>query len=238
MSDHEELLYRYLGKLSYSYSIELQEKIRLYLESDDSVNVIGIVILLTHNPVITLGRFGNESNILISREKLQQMDIEFHRVDRGGDATYHGEGQLVCYPILNLRKLRISVRKYIYSLERAVISFLSHLGVESHRKGNSTGVWVGDKKIASMGVRVKGRITMHGVAININNDCKEFDLINPCGMTEIKMTSYYKLTGRVVDLATHSKILANEIASQLGLTRKRELSAKEFFILEKIPLKS
>ena len=148
-----------------------------------------VLLLLEHPPVITLGRRGDESNIVASNELLARLGIEVHRVERGGDVTYHGPGQLVGYPILDLRGHRQDVGWYMRSLEEVLIRALSDFGVEAGRLEGRIGVWIGDKNIAALGARIEEWITYHGFALNVCPDLSHFDLIIPCGYRDIGVTS-------------------------------------------------
>jgi lipoate-protein ligase B len=148
-----------------------------------------VVLITEHNPVITLGRNADDHNVLAPTSLLQEKGISAVRVERGGDATFHGPGQLVVYPIVDLRAARISVRDYIWTLEEAAIALLDRYGVEGRRRANFPGVWAGDGKIASVGVFTSRWVTMHGIAINIDVDLAGFELIRPCGLEGVRMTS-------------------------------------------------
>ncbi len=199
MENPRRLLYRYMGKVSYMKALSIQEQVQEKLISGNIRNE-GVLLFLYHNPVITTGKYGNDGNLLINVKELERAGIEYVRTSRGGDATYHGPGQLVCYPILNLKRINMGIRKYITSLERVIMSYLSDHDIEGRAIDGLHGVWVRDEKIASIGVRVKRHVTMHGFALNINNDLSAFDYINPCGMRGASMTSLKKLTGEDADL--------------------------------------
>lgn len=199
MRKNKKLLYKYLGKVSYTKALRIQEYLQEKLISEDIQNE-GFLLFLYHDPVITTGKYGDDSNLLLNAGELEKAGIEYVRTSRGGDATYHGPGQLVCYPILNLKKINMGVRNYITSLERVIMSYLSDQGLESRAIEGLHGVWVENEKIASIGVRVKRHVTMHGFALNIKNDLSAFNYINPCGLQGASITSLKKLTGREVDL--------------------------------------
>jgi lipoic acid synthetase len=161
------------------------------------LNEIGdMVLIVEHKPVITLGARQNDNKLLVEREKLVAQDIDVVEIRRGGGATAHNPGQIVFYPVLNLRELRLGVSEYIRTLEQIGIELLKQLGVESGRRKGFPGLWVNDKKIASIGVRVSRQITYHGMAINIRNDLSIFDYIVPCGLENVKMTSVLNETGK------------------------------------------
>ena len=160
-------------------------------------NEIGdTVLIVEHRPVITLGARQSANKLLIGRDKLAEKGIDVVEIRRGGGATAHNPGQIVFYPILNLQELRLGVNEYIRTLEQIGIELLKQFGVESDRRKGFPGLWVGDRKIASIGVRVSRQITYHGMAINIHNDLSIFETIVPCGLDNIRMTSVFKETGK------------------------------------------
>lgn len=166
------------------------------------------LIACRHYPVITLGRLAKRENILASDEMLSDRGIKIFKTDRGGDVTYHGPGQLVVYPILNLNLTKKDLHFALRNMEDVVIDTLAEFGVYADRKVNATGVWLGEKKIASIGIAVKNWITYHGVAINIrSDDLKSFSLIRPCGM-DIMMTSLECSLGRKIDFSQVINIIA------------------------------
>lgn len=152
----------------------------------------GVLITLQHPPVYTVGRSGGFQNILVPRERLEKI-AEIHEVERGGNITFHGPGQIVAYPILNLNEWERDVHLYVNRLEEVVIRLLKDYGILAGRKDKYTGVWVKDEKICAIGVAVRQWITWHGMALNVNTDLNYFNLINPCGITEFGVTSLEKL---------------------------------------------
>jgi lipoic acid synthetase len=164
-------------------------------------NEIGdTVLIVEHQPVITLGARQSANKLLLSKEELERRGIDVVEIRRGGGATAHNPGQIVFYPILNLQELRLGVSEYIRTLEQIGIELLKQLGVESERRKSFPGLWVGDKKIASIGVRVSRQITHHGMAINIQNDLSIFDYVVPCGLENVRMTSVLNETGKEVSM--------------------------------------
>ncbi len=159
------------------------------------------LVLVEHEPVITLGRQGELSHLLLSEERLAALGIDFHRVERGGDITYHGPGQLVGYPVWNLRERELSVRELLRGLEEALIRVLGCYGIEAGRIEGLTGVWAGGEKVAALGVAVRSGISYHGFAFNVEPNLEHFRLIVPCGITDKPVTSLARLLGRSVDLA-------------------------------------
>lgn len=176
-----------------------------------------LLLLLEHPHVITLGRGARESNVLTPGPRLAELGVEVHEVERGGDVTYHGPGQLVGYPILDLRQHRQDLHWYLRQVEAALVGGLSELGIEAGRVPGYTGVWVGDRKIASIGVHVGRWVTWHGFALNVTTDLSYFDLIVPCGIQAVRMTSVALETGRVPDDQEVRATVARAFASTFDL---------------------
>ncbi|MBM3252588.1 MAG: lipoyl(octanoyl) transferase LipB, partial [Candidatus Omnitrophica bacterium] len=155
------------------------------------------IILCQHRNTFTQGRSSKNNNILISQLEIERLGIDFYAVDRGGDITYHGPGQLVVYPIFDLARYKKDLKYFLTQLEDIIIRFLRMYNISCERKCGFTGVWVGDKKIASIGIAVKKWIAYHGIAININPDLRYFSYIKPCGL-DIKMTSAAEVLNREI----------------------------------------
>ena len=149
----------------------------------------GALLLLEHPHVYTLGRRGTLDDILAPSDRLSSLGVEVHHVDRGGEVTYHGPGQLVGYPLVDLRRLRMRPLEYVRSLERLLIETLSEFGISAEAEGHPTGVWTGGAKIAAIGVRVSRGITTHGFALNVSPDLGYFEHIVPCGIEDCRVTS-------------------------------------------------
>lgn len=166
----------------------------------------GTLIFVEHPHVYTLGKSGSESNMLINNLQLRARNAAFFRIDRGGDITYHGPGQLVGYPILDLEVMRINLREYVHRLEETIIRTLHEYGLQGGRLEGSTGVWLDPdikekaRKICAIGVKASRYVTMHGFAFNVNTDLTYFSYINPCGLIDKGVTSLQKELGRELDL--------------------------------------
>lgn len=178
------------------------------------------IIFCTHPHVYTIGKHGKQENMLISDDMLSRIGAEVFRIDRGGDITYHGPGQQVCYPILCLEDFKLGLKGYLHQLEEAVIRTCSHYGIKSGRVDGATGVWIDigtprERKICAMGVRSSHFVTMHGLALNVNTDLRYFDYINPCGFTNKGVTSIEKETGVQVSMDEVRQILAEELLKLL-----------------------
>jgi lipoic acid synthetase len=170
--------------------IALQRELR---EARAAGRIGDLVLTVEHDPVFTVGRSGSVGNLLVSRGTLVRHGIPIVTVERGGDITYHGPGQLVAYPILDLRDHADGVRAYVRGLEEAIIRALETYGVDAGRSAGRPGVWVGERKIASIGIHVRRWITMHGVAINVDVDRSHFAMIRPCGLP-VDIVSLRELT--------------------------------------------
>ena len=157
-----------------------------------------LLLFLEHPHVITLGRRGNRSYLLASQEVLEAMRIPIFHVERGGDVTYHGPGQMVVYPIFDLKEYGYRLIRYIGQLEEVILRILKDFGIEGRRDPLNRGVWVDGEKIASVGVAIKRWVSFHGFSLNYETDLKYFELINPCGLEEKKMTSMAKILGREI----------------------------------------
>ena len=168
-----------------------------------------LLLLLQHPHVYTLGRRGSDSDILVSPDTIHELGADVYHTDRGGEATYHGLGQLVGYPILDLRAAGLGPLTYVRALERIIISTLAELGIHATFEDRPTGVWVDDAKIAAIGVRVSRGVTMHGFALNVNPDLSYFNHIVPCGMPDASVTSIAEqgvdlsVSGVIEVLTTH-----------------------------------
>lgn len=179
------------------------------------------IVLCQHPHVYTLGRSGKENNMLLGEEQLTAIGATLYHIDRGGDITYHGPGQLVCYPIINLEDFGLGLKEYVHLLEEAVIRVCATYGINAGRLEKATGVWLdGDspraRKICAIGVRSSHYVTMHGLAFNINTDLRYFSYINPCGFIDKGVTSLQKELGREVSMDEVKHRLQEEIQSLLN----------------------
>ncbi len=179
------------------------------------------IILCEHPHVYTLGKSGKENNLLVSTEMLNQLGASFFHIDRGGDITYHGPGQIVCYPIINLNDFQISLREYIYILEQSVIEVCEQFGIRAIRNEGATGVWLSAdnktfSKICAIGVRCSHFITMHGLALNVNTNLDYFHYINPCGFVNRGVTSISKELHREMSMDDVKKLLIDQLVKNLN----------------------
>jgi lipoate-protein ligase B len=182
-----------LGRKAYEEVWDRQKK----LVDERRMGIVpDTLILVEHDPVYTLGKNSNENHLLKSRD----VHIPVYQIERGGDVTFHGPGQLVGYPILDLHHHRLSVSWYMRTLEEMLIQTLGQFGIEARRREGLTGVWVGEEKIAALGVRLSRWVSMHGFALNVNTDLEFFDGIIPCGIFEHDVTSMSQILGKEVSM--------------------------------------
>jgi lipoyl(octanoyl) transferase len=204
-----------LGTVSYEPTWELQDALA---EQRRERRIGDRLLLLEHFPVYTIGRGGDEANLLASPERLRQLGAEFHRIDRGGDITFHGPGQLVAYPIVELRD-PLDLRRYVRSLQAAIIETAAAFGVAAQTEEGLVGVWVeGRRKLAAIGVRVKRGVTTHGLALNVNTELRWFAEMIPCGIADKEVTSLAAELGHPVDMVAVEDRLADALATAFGLT--------------------
>jgi lipoyl(octanoyl) transferase len=204
---------RWLGQVSYSDGLALQEQAVEGLRSDKSPEQL---LLLEHPHVFTLGRGADSAHILAGNEQLQSRSIEVHETGRGGDVTYHGPGQLVGYPIINLKPDRCDVHRYVRDLEEVLIRTIAEFGITGTRITGLTGVWVGNEKIAAIGVRIARWITSHGFALNVSTDLNYFQMIVPCGISDKGVTSLSRLVGRSFEIQEVALCAASHFGQVFG----------------------
>ena len=203
-----------LGLLDYQAAYDLQRRLHAQVVAGELPDLL---LLLEHPHVYTLGRRGQQSHILAPDDMLTQLGVETHFTDRGGETTYHGPGQLVGYPIVNLRRWGGGVRKYVETLEQVLIGTLSEFGIAAHSEGKPTGVWVEDAKIAAIGVRVSRSVTMHGFALNVSPDLSFFDHIVPCGMPGARVTSMAQELGQEIAVSDVMPAVAQAFGGEFGI---------------------
>lgn len=219
---------RDLGTIDYAECWELQRRLFDGLLASKARGEEGEQYLLfcEHPPVYTLGKSGHEDNMLVSEEFLRSRGASLYRIDRGGDITFHGPGQLVGYPILDLEKEGIGLKEYIHSIEQAVIDTVAEYGICGTRVAGAAGVWLVDggplRKIAAIGVRSSRWVTMHGFALNVNTDLDWFGLINPCGFADRGATSIAKECGREIDMQAVKRAFAAHLEKIINIRIKIE----------------
>jgi lipoyl(octanoyl) transferase len=205
-----DLHVRWLGQMEFARALALQEQIVLKKRHDSSVE--DELLLLEHEPVYTIGRTPDQSSLLGAGHLPHALFV----INRGGQATYHGPGQLMGYPIIDLRRCGQDLHKYLRWLEQLLIEFLAEHGIAASRRESLTGVWVGDRKIASIGVGVRHWITMHGFALNVCGDLSPFNHIVPCGINDVAMTSMEKETGAAFSVAGIAASVEKLALNQIG----------------------
>lgn len=206
-------------KETWDYQVEIFTRLvdskkrgKAVIEIDENV-LPGTLIFVEHPHVYTLGKSGSENNLLLDYIQLQAKDASFYRIDRGGDITYHGPGQVVGYPIFDLNVLNIGLKEYIYMLEEVIIKTVAEFDISASRLSGGTGVWLDpeingkSRKICAIGVKASRYITMHGFAFNVNTDLSYFNSINPCGFTDKGVTSLEKELGASQDLEAVKSIV-------------------------------
>ena len=203
------------GLTPYEAAWQLQQR----LAADVRAGSDPTLILLEHPPTYTLGSRGNAANILLSEERLRRLGADVVRSDRGGDVTFHGPGQIVGYPILDLRAMGLGPVAYVRGLEATLIDVLASYGIVAGRVAGRPGVWVGDAKIAAIGVRISGGVSTHGFALNVNSDLSYFDHIIPCGLADASVTSMQKLTGERFGLDAVIDAIVDSFEAQFGMQR-------------------
>ena len=194
-----------LGKIDYQEAWDYQKTIFSEVLENKQKNIpLNYFLLCEHPHVYTLGKSGSENNLLIDYIQLQAKDATFYKIDRGGDITYHGPGQIVGYPIIDLETFNLSVKNYVFNIEEVIINTLKALSIQSERLEGATGVWIEPnspkaRKICAIGIKASRYITMHGFAFNVNTDLSYFNYINPCGFTDKSVTSLEKELGEKQD---------------------------------------
>ncbi len=235
----QQIIFKDLGQLDYQAAWDyqeslLQENVRkksLVYSQESGVNDSGLLtpgseldtrhhlLFVEHPPVYTLGKSGNIENVLISEEMRSMKGIEFFRTNRGGDITFHGPGQIVGYPILDLEKFYTDIGKYLRNIEEVIILTLAEYGIKGDRSPGETGVWIDpdikgkERKICAIGVRSSRWITMHGFALNVNTDLNYFNFIVPCGITDKQVTSLERELGRSMDFEEVKEKVKNNFST-------------------------
>ncbi len=226
----KECLVSFLGFAEYQRALDLQLRIggakRRGFEPD-------VLLLLEHPPTITLGRNGKWHNLLVSDEQLQARGIRRYEVDRGGDITFHGPGQLVGYPLLKLEPGERDVHLFMWKLEESLIRLLAEFGIESRRLEKLTGVWTREGKIAAMGVHISRWITRHGFALNVGTDLSYYELIVPCGIVGKSVTSMQALLSRLPEL---EDVAARYVRHFEMLYQRSMVAVTEQELVERLPV--
>lgn len=220
------IIYENLGfknyKETWDYQLQLFNQLLDNKKEEKSANT-HYLLFVEHPHVFTIGRNGNINNLLINKKLLEDKNIEMFEIERGGDITYHGPGQQVVYPIFDLEQFGINIKEYVYRLEQAVIETLNEFSITAARLEGAAGIWLDiedkskSRKICAIGIRSSRRVTMHGIALNINSDLQYFNYMNPCGFTDRGVTSIKKELGKEVDFEEVSGLLKGKILEQFNI---------------------
>ena len=207
-----------LGRIAYAAALEHQLRaVERVKTTRDQARPEEFLLLVEHDPpVVTIGRSGGSGNVLLPREALAARGVELHESSRGGDVTYHGPGQMVAYPVIDLALHGRDVHRYLRDLEQVVMALLARHGIEGRRDAKYTGVWVGDEKVCAIGVAITRWVTYHGLALNVSTDLSHFALIVPCGISDRGVTSLEKLLGQPVSMEHAAAELVEEFARVFG----------------------
>ena len=214
-SAERELWVVRLGLTGYEEALEYQREVARQRIS--GVIPHDVLLLVEHPPVVTLGRSSKQKNLVASPEFLASRGVELFEVERGGDVTFHGPGQLVGYPVFDLKRHKQDLHWYLRSVEEAIIRTIGEYGIPGERSAGYTGVWTRGRKIASIGVHARDWVTWHGFALNVTTDLSYFDLIVPCGIVDVEMTSIVKETGSSPDLDTVTNVVVSKFAEVFDL---------------------
>lgn len=230
---YKNIIYQDLGLTSYKdtwdYQEELFQKV-ISAKLNEDADKEQYILFCEHKHVYTLGKSGNRQNLLIAEHICKSKNIDFFPINRGGDITYHGPGQLVVYPIIDLEDLGVGIKAYISMIEDVVIEVLNTYGIKGEKDEKAMGVWIDKdnptkaRKICAIGVRASRFVTMHGLALNINTDLSYFSYINPCGFTDKAVTSMQQELGKWIDLEEVSKRMKDAFEKIFDIKRKTKLN--------------
>ncbi len=226
-----DIVFKDLGVIDYKKAWDYQEKLleevitkKQEYRNDPTVHIPGYILFCEHPHVYTLGKSGQANNLLINDAFLKSINATYYKIDRGGDITYHGPGQIVGYPIIDLEQFNLGVKEYIHKLEDSIIKTLAGYGIVSERLDGATGVWIDTKvpgktrKICAIGVRVSRYVTMHGFAFNVNTDLGYFNNINPCGFLDKGVTSMQKELGKLQEFTDVKEKLLHNLLTELNVS--------------------
>ena len=233
LSESNNIIVKNLGKFNYADCFEYQKKIQneiIQIKLDNRNKRIkkitpNYLLFVEHDHVYTLGNSGNSENLLFNEKILKQKGIEFYKTNRGGDITYHGPGQLVCYPIIDMENFYTDIHKYLRDLEEIIINTLNVLGITASGNSNETGVWIdvgklNERKICAMGIKVSRWVTMHGLALNVNTNLSFFEGIIPCGISNKGVTSISNELNKEIKMDLVKKIFTEKFLDQFNATVK------------------
>ena len=229
MDKHKKIIVKNLGLLDFEKTFHIQKDLQNQIietklnNRKNNLNSItpNFLLFVEHDHVYTLGNSGNENNLIFDKKRLEEMGIKYHKTNRGGDITYHGPGQLVCYPILDLENFYRDIHKYLRDLEDIVINTLDYFNISASGNSKETGVWLDvgtpeERKICAMGIKVSRWVTMHGLALNVNTNLSYFNGIVPCGISEKGVTSISNELNKTIELDLVRKVLTKNFLKKFS----------------------
>ena len=229
MDKHKKIIVKNLGLLDFEKTFHIQKDFQNQIietklnNRKNNLNSItpNFLLFVEHDHVYTLGNSGNENNLIFDKKRLEEMGIKYHKTNRGGDITYHGPGQLVCYPILDLENFYRDIHKYLRDLEDVVINTLDYFNISASGNSKETGVWLDvgkpkERKICAMGIKVSRWVTMHGLALNVNTNLSYFNGIVPCGISEKGVTSISNELNKTIKLDLVRKVLTENFLKKFS----------------------
>ena len=230
-----KVLHAELGLTDFNEVWNLQKKILRYKQKNKTEDII---ITNSHHHVYTLGRAGDKNHLLLNDEELKKNNIAYYEIDRGGDLTYHGPGQLVVYPLFDLNNFYLDSHRFLRDLEEVIILTLKEYGISAGQDEEFTGVWVGEEKICAIGIKLARWITMHGLALNVNNELAYFDKIIPCGIFHKGVTSMKKLLGSEIDFQKLIQIILNNFKIVFDIDKIEEIDMNKLEFIYKLKTES
>ena len=229
MNKHKKIIVKNLGLLDFEKTFHIQKDLQNQIietklnNRKNNLNSItpNFLLFVEHDHVYTLGNSGDEKNLIFDKKRLVEMGIKYHKTNRGGDITYHGPGQLVCYPIIDLENFYRDIHKYLRDLEDVVINTLDYFNISASRNSKETGVWLDvgtpeERKICAMGIKVSRWVTMHGLALNVNTNLSYFNGIVPCGISEKGVTSISNELNKTIELDLVRKVLTENFLKKFS----------------------
>jgi lipoyl(octanoyl) transferase len=229
LNKHKKIIVKNLGLLDFEKTFYIQKDFQKQIietklnNRKNNLNSItpNFLLFVEHDHVYTLGNSGNEKNLIFDKKRLEEMGIKYHKTNRGGDITYHGPGQLVCYPILDLENFYRDIHKYLRDLEDVVINTLDYFNISASGNSKDTGVWLDvgtpeERKICAMGIKVSRWVTMHGLALNVNTNLSYFNGIVPCGISEKGVTSISNELNKTIELDLVRKVLTENFLKKFS----------------------
>ena len=229
MNKHKKIIVKNLGLLDFKKTFDIQKDYQNQIietklnNRRNNLNIItpNFLLFVEHDHVYTLGNSGDEKNLIFDKKRLDEMGIKYHKTNRGGDITYHGPGQLVCYPIIDLENFYRDIHKYLRDLEDVVINTLDYFNISASGNSKETGVWLDvgtpeESKICAMGIKVSRWVTMHGLALNVNTNLSYFNGIVPCGISEKGVTSISNELNKTIELDLVRKVLTENFLKKFS----------------------